>query len=340
MTSKWTKKEKPLTLEEALLLAKKEYAPFWIGSPPLLVGIQNGGKCTAHPIEPELMKKVWLGLFVDPTYPEGTTALQFILQLSDRYSFLGLLTLVFINFKYKSFQTKKMLEGIFSQFISPQIIYSIDLNGYIAKAFEMLPSPGLLVMSHGHIALSRGQKNWYQKTDLELQKFFRKSDPGLALLPVLENPKLLFKNSGELEFGKNFTSSQPFEISGSWTPSGESTTTQDAHAVLKFTTQSTHVMLIGGIWAGDLSSYKLLDLLNRGSEIQIELDGRPIHEAAKGEDVKSNSDGQTIIMISQTRTYQVLKDLPADKTHSVTISFADSKFAPVELYGIRFGIKV
>ena len=39
----WKRKEKKLTPDEAIALAKKELAPFWIGSEPLFAAIKNVG---------------------------------------------------------------------------------------------------------------------------------------------------------------------------------------------------------------------------------------------------------------------------------------------------------
>src|SRR5581483_9150852 len=85
LTMVWKPKEKELTPEEAVAAAKKELAPFWHGSPPLLAGVLSPQGVTAHPLDPAFGAKSWLLFFLDPTDAAGESAFSYARELHRRY---------------------------------------------------------------------------------------------------------------------------------------------------------------------------------------------------------------------------------------------------------------
>src|SRR6185437_7718455 len=82
----WKKKEKPLTPEEAIVQAKKELAPFWFGSEPLLAAIRTESGASVFPLNPNFVKTPWLFSFVDPTEYAGERAIVVTREWHHRYS--------------------------------------------------------------------------------------------------------------------------------------------------------------------------------------------------------------------------------------------------------------
>jgi hypothetical protein len=86
----WKPKEKELTLEEALSLAKKELAPFWIGSPPLLAAFKTKHHTALYPIHPTFNESSWAIFFINPTCFSGKTTTLFAREMYRRYHDLHL----------------------------------------------------------------------------------------------------------------------------------------------------------------------------------------------------------------------------------------------------------
>ncbi len=63
----WKKKEKALTPEEAIAAAKRELAPFWYNSEPLLAAVRTEAGASVLPLNSNFVQKSWAYVFVDPT---------------------------------------------------------------------------------------------------------------------------------------------------------------------------------------------------------------------------------------------------------------------------------
>jgi transposase len=59
----WKKKEKPLSPEEAIAQAKRELAPFWFNSEPLLAAIKTEAGASALPLTSDFVDRPWLFTF-------------------------------------------------------------------------------------------------------------------------------------------------------------------------------------------------------------------------------------------------------------------------------------
>lgn len=103
----WKPKEKPLTEQEAVALARKELAKYWFGFEPLLAGIRSGEAFSAYPLDPEFSKRAWLFVFADPTTYAGEAALDYAREWQARYAQHGLGLIVIFRQPYQKLQAKR-----------------------------------------------------------------------------------------------------------------------------------------------------------------------------------------------------------------------------------------
>ena len=86
----WKKKERPLTPEEAIAGAKRDLAPFWYNSEPLLAAVRTEAGASVLPLNSNFVQKAWTYVFVDPTEFAGERALQTAREWHRRYSSHGM----------------------------------------------------------------------------------------------------------------------------------------------------------------------------------------------------------------------------------------------------------
>ena len=93
----WKPKEKPLTHEEAIAVARAELAPFWMGSEPLIAAIRaREGKASVHPLDKDFERRSWALIFVDLMNYKGEGVLRYAREWARRYAAhnLGVLLVV------------------------------------------------------------------------------------------------------------------------------------------------------------------------------------------------------------------------------------------------------
>src|SRR5690349_8284099 len=90
----WKPKEKELSRDEAIELARKELAPHWVGGPPLLAAVRAGNQATVVPLDPGFHKQAWLIYFIDLTDYHRTRVLEHIQKFQHRYGDFTLRTLM------------------------------------------------------------------------------------------------------------------------------------------------------------------------------------------------------------------------------------------------------
>src|ERR1041385_2643346 len=83
----WKPKEKELTVHEAVALAKRELAPLWFGSEPLVAAIRGSdGKGSIFPLFERFSDVPRVLFFVDPTKPGAEFLLRYAREWQRRYS--------------------------------------------------------------------------------------------------------------------------------------------------------------------------------------------------------------------------------------------------------------
>jgi hypothetical protein len=167
-------------------------------------------------------------------------------------------------------------------------------------------------------------------------------DPGLPLLPIFKNSRVLLNDVRRVEFGtsakpdyqlgqmhgmrpKNLKKDQIF-IMGNWVQDGEKITTSDQHSVINIYCSSRFFSMIAN------SQIKSAEV----PKISVEIDGLIPHEAIAGTNLFLDDSGLSLIKPIRPKLYHVLGNLPV-KEHEITLRFPTADSAPVSLYGLRFG---
>src|SRR5690606_27299132 len=97
----WKKKEKELSEQEAIDLAKKELSPFWFGTSPQIAGVKINDQYSVLPLDPEFNEKSWVVFLLDPTTFSGESALELAKVWQQRYLSNQLHTLIIMTPTYE-----------------------------------------------------------------------------------------------------------------------------------------------------------------------------------------------------------------------------------------------
>jgi hypothetical protein len=324
----WKPKEKQLTPEEAVEQARKELAPFWLGTEPLLAGVRGAdGKAAAHPLGKAFDEKSWLLFFADLTDFSGEVAVKQVRQWIRRYSAYELNILLVARRSYSFLNSAKDLQAMLGRSVEHFPVV-LDVDGLIGEAFGVngLPLPVLKLLHKRKVIFERsGPDRWNQGVEKELQGFLRLSDPGLPLAPPYEASATEPRDTASAELGARNRSPQ-LKITGKAIQEADRVLIQDPATVVRFASAHPRVSLVAQSPAqGD-----------QYSRVRIELNGDTVYEAVVGADLAFGDDGGSEVRVGEARLYHVLQALPAGKEREITLRFPDADRLPVALYAVRF----
>jgi hypothetical protein len=322
----WKPKEKPLTEEEAIALARKDLAPYWMGVEPMLAGIRGAdGRVSAHPLDKEFDKRPWVLLMADLTTYSGQALLKFAREWFDRYSQHGLGFLLLIKPSYKNMNTAKSLQALIGD-EALEFPFVLDAGGLLSAAFSSDPSsPRVALLNERKKEFEFGAADWMKKMEVELQKFLRRKDAGLPLLPVYAPAESIVRDVARVELKKGADRSKVV-LSGKWDQGEDFVSTSDPNATVRFNSPCSRVSLISSLASSG----------GEPARVSVELSGAPVFEAVYGEDLVSKDDGGTALMVKSPRFYHALRALPG-KSRDVTLRFPDADRLPVAIQAICFG---
>ena len=349
----WKQKEKELTPEEAVKMAKAELAPFWMGSPPLLAGVKNNGtKASAYPLDPTFAEQKWLLLFFDPTDQAGENALIFAKEWHRRFAGQELKVLAIMKAVYPFLKDPKALSQIARDMDLPFPLVS-DANETLFPAFGVDAFPAVLLVERNRNVLKRTGLRWADGLELEMHGFFRSQDPGLPLLPPFVPHGKLHEDILRVEFGRGhggrfpvpgfgniangfgsglFTAPRPpklgtgeIYLSGKWIQDVDRIVTSDPKAELGIECSSSRFGLVA----------KSLSKTVEVPRVIIEAAGVPLGDVFSDEHLAFDEEGQSCIHVTEGQLYHVIQKLPA-KSRSLTLRFPMAERVQVALYGMRF----
>lgn len=322
----WKPKEKELTKEEAVELARKELQPYWHGSSPLLAGVTTAQGPTAFPLDPEFFKKPWLVTVIDPSTFTGRNVLEFVREMERRFRPQQQLTpLLILKKSYSFFTELKNIEGLIRS-ESIQFPLVVDHDGMLVKAFKVTQTPAVALVSEGKVEWLRQGEGWYKGIEADLHLFFRKDDPGLPLLPVWTTPESYRLELPGLEFGQGRVDAKRVKMSGSWKFETECATPVDNDATVEFQLSGEALSLIA----------RVTKISPEPAKIVFELSGAPAYDMYSGGDLDFDDEGQSLVRVEGPKIYSVLQGVPA-KFRSVTMRFPNANRVPLSLYGLRMG---
>ncbi len=323
----WKPKEKDLTHEEAIELARKELTPRWIGLPPQFAAIRSDGmKSRIFPLDPDFSKKSWLLHFIDVTRMESQGAIAALKELQRRYEPHGLSPLLVLTPRY-GYQTQRQNMETFLRFHQLNLPSVIDLDGMITEAFETNSTPRIILLKQGQVAFNRSTLRELTVAEQEIQNFLRSSDPGLALLRLMKPSVDWVTDQGEVNFFQD-RSNPKIKKEGRWqeNPGERCLITDDSNASLSFKFQGTSLALLS----------RVTSALKEPGRISIEIDSAAIFEPNADEDLAFDEEGRSLIRVLDPRLYRVARGL-GPGLHRLTLRFPSANQIPVSVYGARFG---
>ncbi|MCM2276977.1 MAG: hypothetical protein NDJ89_02745 [Oligoflexia bacterium] len=352
----WKPKEKPLSLEEAVALAKRELSRYWIGSEPLLAAVRSGEKVTAHPLSADFARRDWLMLFMDPTGFSAEPALNRIEEWSQRFAGHGIGFVVVLRVPYANLRRVEALEWLLPRKQFPFILV-LDAEDQLSAAFGATSArelPRMYLLVDGKPVAERSGRSWGEGVEERIQQLLWKRDPGLPLPPALppeqsgaadiaaisfadrrQYPKPGFQvdEFGELRAGFAGATSialekdaTPYQISGGWKLEGERLIAADETATLRLKSPGSHFAVVAELAAREPGD----------GEILLELEGIRMHEGLAAEDLGQDESGGSVLRVREARTYRAFKGLP-NPGRELCLRFPHAREMPVALYGLRFG---
>lgn len=355
----WKPKEKELSPEEAIALARKELEPFWFRSEPLICGVSSEAGIQAVPLDTTFPKHPWLLFFIDPTEFSGETVMVYAKEWYRRYSTHEVGFLVMFRPPYRFYRERPVVNQFIEHF-GLTFPVAIDADGLLTQAFRVHESlPKLVLLDGQKIVFEAAGKNWREDSELQIQKFLRSRDPGLALSPPFIPARALPEDRMRIEFGYGAPSEraaifpgpwvdaprgmkaakfaglrldkmQPREIflSGNWIQDAEKIATQDPQATLGLTVPSSRFSLVAQSLAGQ-------DQLD-SAKISVEVLDKPAYDAVAASHLTLDDSGLALVRVREANFYHVIHKLPV-REREVTLRFPTADRQAVALYGIRYG---
>jgi hypothetical protein len=330
------RKEKSLSIEEAMYIAKTELTPLWFGSLPLIGGVKLGDKTGVYPIEPGFTKSNWIIFFVDSTSLSGEFAIQYAKIWHKRYSQFGLRFMAVFSMPFKRMAENNYLKRLNEKLGFPFPV-SLDPDGSVASSFEANEIPSVILWSEGNVVSRGSGESWVKGFESEIQNFLRKNDPGLALArpdPIQNIPPFERASVG---FGKTqpntfVTNKADFEknpesifTQGTWTQSEDGIITQDPEAVVKIMIEGTGLSII---------AETLAKKSNEAGKVIIEINESPIIDAYAGRNLNYDEEGRSFVYFRDLQVIHICMGVPAG-LKQVTFKFPNAKRVQACLCGFR-----
>ena len=321
----WTRKEKELSPQEAIALAREELSPYWMGSDPLLIGLEQAEGYQAFPLNREFIKQLWLVIIVDPTTFCGVSALDLVREMESRYRVLSLNILVVYSVRYH-FQKNPTAAQKWFEEATTTCVRCFDVNSRLVSAFRGVEMPKVLLFKEGKKLFEFSGQGWISEMDSNVQKALRLSDPGLPLLPVLKSVKGLSFDLQSVNLNANSMSFPGLILSGHWDADEEKIWTKDVDAQLSFRSAGSEVSILA----------RTKDNTDIVPSLVVELCGLPPYDAVRGKHLRMSDNSELIVTLSESKLFSILTQLPSDE-RQVTVRFRNVNNSPVEIYGLRFG---
>jgi hypothetical protein len=350
----WKPKEKELTLEEAVVLAKRELAPLWSGSEPLVAAIRagEGQRPSIFPLASQFSAIPRVFIFVDPTQPGSEFLLRYGREWARRYQPHGCELLGVFRLPYSGIMQAPDLQGLMKKHPLGFPV-AIDRDGLLAEALGADELPAVALLHKGKAVFVDLDWRKPAETELKLQRYLREGDPGLPLRPTFNGEVAPPVSEESLEFGRGkgtvfpapgfqgdvqgfgtaqFVTPIPagdlskgrFFIQGSWIQDADRIATSDPSASLAFHATRANIALVG----------RCLSTVGGVARILVEIGGRPVFDVFAGESMQMDEEGNSRVQLEGLQLYPILRAL-TDDSRRVSFRFPTAREFPVAIYGLR-----
>jgi hypothetical protein len=321
----WKKKEKELTPEEAISLAKSHLASRWVGLSPLVAVIEEEGRLALYPLEKSFKQENWVFILLDPLEPESHRVFSLLAQWQERYGSFGIkFLLVFTSPLAALFDERQAL--LILQSAGLRATATLDVEHQFSHLFGWRSGLSIVLMSHGKRRDLYTPGESLSAVEIRIQALLRDSDPGLPLFSVLQIEPLDQSKIERISLKEGATSPIKIEWKGNWSAHPHGRATRDPQAEICIHAKGGSLELIAKVERDDVALE---------SQIKVDAAGVPVLDAFAGRDIKSDNDGSTVASIQKLRSYNILQNLPPNRS-PVTLRMAQSDLVPVVLVGIRW----
>lgn len=339
--SRFSKKERELSQEEALKLAKEELAPRWFFSEPLIAGVKNGKMISVFPLNEKFTQYTWIICFVNATSVDLLGATIFLKEWKKRYLNLSMKTIFVVDPTYRYMAEKAFFKKL-NETLSIESPMVLDTDRMLEEAFRVESKPSILLFSEGKVLSQAHGLREFTVLEKFIQSFLRKKSPGLPLEPPFLPKEQIWTEEHVWDLGNRsqikFIQSQGEEeleensvlAIGDWKRDDEGITTQDPDAQLKFILPSPSLSLVA-------TKAPLPKPIPDPSKIVIEVNSRSLVDEFRSAEIKIDDQGSTYIELQEPRVYPMAMRLP-ENLREITLRFPYAKRLPVCLYSLKMAV--
>ena len=319
-------KERELTRDEAVAMARSHLAPIWFGGPALFTGVRSPKGASVFPLDPEFAARNWIVGLIDPTCLSAMTDIQLFKDLHRRYHAHHLDFLLLLRATYGYLKQPQSIESLLKP-LRLDFRVGVDPDGSAFEAFGAVEPPRALLVEKGKMNLEAPKGSWVDSIEARIQVFLRKNDCGLALFAPFNLGPSNLKDAGGFDFGDRSKSAMlsGLHFQGQWKREAERISTVDPKASIVFNCQGSELGIVA----------ETLDTARAAAELAIELDGSSVRESHWGPDLGRTEQGLSGLNVTLPRNHYALKKLPAG-AREIMIRFPEAERAGAALYGLRF----
>lgn len=313
------RREKPLTLEEALAAARKELAPRWFGTSPLFAAFRDEKGAVLYPLDPEARKQSWVWCVVDLASFESIAAIETFNQWHSRYGDLGLRFLLVVTRYGGSIQGLSNAIDRLRKKHHFDYPVAFDPDGELAEALGCRKLPHAVFFQGEQRTAETSGDRWSSAIEQAMQKVLRQSDPGLPLYTPRDSGVVIDREASRVELGD-----PSLKYGEHWRTEG------DARVVNQERGQLTIRFL--GRSAGIVA---LADGESRPSRVFVTLaSGSPLPKDQGGRDVLHDDAGRSYFDVAAYGLYEFFHG-SAPVPMEIQLRFASATETPLRLMGVR-----
>ena len=354
----WKVKEKEVSVEEAIEIAKSELQPHWYGCSPQIIGVRLPDRVTLLPLNSEFPKFAWIILCFDLTDFSGQSACLFAKEWSRRYQSQQINCLLIFNPSYSFMRDSPLVEEMLEK-LQIVIPCTVDVQETLFAALNVKNKAKVILQDNQMRHFDSEGEGSLTNLEKEIHQFLWKRESGLPLLPIYypakmnvdvdriefgyelkwgrpwngRESKFSLSQSSEKELKQSFTTPVPNQFKadqlvlfGEWSQNGECIFTHDPHALIGFHCKGERLSIVA----------KTLAKRPETSLISVEVNHQPAYQAIMGEHTFMDDNASSSIKVEYPALYHVLCHLPSE-TRQITLRFPTADLAPVALFGLRIG---
>lgn len=353
----WKPKEKELTREEAIALAKKELSRYWFGSTPLFAAIEKEGQRSLRPLDKKFEDGRWMVFVADPTHFSFDVCIPYIHEFHHRFHLNDLSFLVVLRSEFEFMRTERFISSLQRRY-HWSFPVAVDAEGLITQTFGIKSWPFVMVSDRSQMVLEAQGLKELAALEPGLHGFLRQADPGLPLQSPFQLQEKLADDLRSFNLGIGSTcriqkgvfqvlkedleegvfpsltvpqrqellKEHDLVLEGKWLRDKDKLWTEDKSARLAIELRGTQLRILG-----QSTSKK-----NDSTKVLLESQELGIPEYQVGPDMGVDDEGKSGVRLDQPKLLHLIN---REDTQPMTIlfRFPQAERAGAALYGFREG---